>query len=74
MKKNGRRVRLLRALLALCAALVAVDFFVPKHATLPWEHWPGFYALFSLLACGVLVLFARYVLRPIVARREDYYD
>lgn len=67
-------VRLLRVFFALCAALFAVDFVVPKHTTMPWEHWPGFYAVYGLVACVILVLVAKYVLRPLVMRREDYYD
>ncbi len=67
-------VRLLKAFFAACVALFAVDFAVAKHATMPWERWPGFYAVYGLVACVILVLVAKYVLRPIVMRREDYYD
>ena len=54
--------------------LLAVDFFVHKHAYFPWEEWPEFYAVFGFVACVVLVLAAKYILRPLMKRREDYYD
>ncbi len=40
----------------------------------PWEEWPQFYAIFGFVACVVLVLIAKYILRPLVMREEDYYD
>lgn len=54
--------------------LLAVDFFVHKHAYFPWEEWPEFYAVFGFVACVVLVLAAKYILRPMVKRDEDYYE
>jgi uncharacterized membrane protein len=38
------------------------------------EKWPGFYAVFGFVACVILVLISRFVLRPLVMRDEDYYD
>lgn len=67
-------VRLLRIFFAICIALFAADLFVSRHPLMPWEEWPGFYAVYGLVACVVLVLVAKYILRPIVMRREDYYD
>jgi hypothetical protein len=54
--------------------LLILDFFVHRHAHFQWEEWPEFYAVFGLVACVVLVLAAKYVLRPLVKRRENYYD
>jgi len=54
--------------------LLILDFFVHKHAHFQWAEWPEFYAVYGLVACVVLVLVAKYVLRPLVKRREDYYD
>ena len=67
-------VTLLRVFFAICVLLFAVDFVVHRHTTMPWEEWPSFYAVYGLVACVILVLVAKYVLRPIVMRREDYYD
>jgi len=67
-------VTLLRVFFAICVLLFAADFVVHRHTSMPWEEWPGFYAVYGLVACVILVLVAKYVLRPIVMRREDYYD
>ena len=54
--------------------LLGLEFFVKKHPYFPWEKWPEFYAVYGFVACVVLVLVAKYILRPLVKRREDYYD
>ncbi len=54
--------------------LLGIEFFVHKHAYFPWEEWPEFYAVYGFVACVVLVLVAKYILRPLMKRREDYYD
>jgi hypothetical protein len=56
------------------AVLLAIEYFVHKHAHFPWEEWPEFYAVYGFVACVVLVLAAKYILRPLMKRREDYYD
>jgi membrane protein YdbS with pleckstrin-like domain len=66
--------RLLRIFFAVLVVLLAIEFFVHKHAYFPWEEWPEFYAIFGFVACVILVLVAKYVLRPLVKRKEDYYD
>lgn len=65
---------LLRVFFTLCVLLFAVDFVVHKHAHMPWEAWPGFYAIYGFVACVILVLVSKYVLRPLVKREENYYD
>jgi hypothetical protein len=54
--------------------LLVIDFFIYKHPHFPWEKWPGFYATYGFVACVVLVVAAKYILRPLVKRKEDYYD
>lgn len=66
--------RVLRIFFATLVILLGVDFFVHKHAFFPWEEWPEFYAIFGFVACVVLVLTAKYILRPLVKRDEDYYE
>jgi len=66
--------RLLIIFFSSVILLFVLDFFVHKHAHFPWENWPVFYAIFGFVACVVLVLVSRFVLRPLVKRREDYYD
>ena len=67
-------VLLLRGFFSICVLLFAVDLVVHKKAHMPWEAWPGFYAIFGFVACVLLVLLAKYVLRPVVKRDENYYD
>ena len=54
--------------------LIAVDFFIPKHPYFPWEQYPSFYGAYGLVGCVGLVLGAKYILRKIVKREENYYD
>jgi membrane protein YdbS with pleckstrin-like domain len=66
--------RVLRIFFTSLVILLAIDFFVHKHAFFPWEEWPEFYAVFGFVACVALVLTAKYILRPLVKRNEDYYE
>jgi len=66
--------RLLRTFYLSLVVLLGIDFFIPKHPHFPWEEWPEFSAVYGFVACVVLVIVAKYVLRPLVMRREDYYD
>jgi hypothetical protein len=73
LDKPGSVTRIVYGLYALCALLLAIDAFVPKHGPFAVEYIFGFYALFGFIACVGLVLAAR-VLRLIIMRPEDYYD
>jgi hypothetical protein len=66
--------RLLACFFMSLGVLLIVEFFVHKHPHFPWEGWPEFYAVYGFVACVVLVLAAKYILRPLMKRREDYYD
>lgn len=54
--------------------LLALEFFIHKHTHFPQEEWPEFYCVFAFVGFVALVLSAKYILRPLVKRREDYYD
>jgi hypothetical protein len=72
---NPKNIRLvLYGLFASLLLLLALEPLVDKHPYFPWEEWPGFYAIFGFVACVLLVLAAKYILRPLVKRDEDYYD
>ena len=58
----------------ICIVLLIADFFIPKHGDFYWENIPQFYAAYGLVACIVLVLASKYILRRLVKRKEDYYD
>lgn len=60
-------------LAAVCTALVVIEWFVHRHATYPWEGWPGFYAIFGFVAFAGIVLLGKQ-LRRVIRRDDDYYD
>ena len=75
--------RIIRGFYVLCGLVFVADI---AHQTLSHRHeqapkslyaleaLPGFYAVYGLVACVVLVVLAKYLLRPLVMREEDYYD
>lgn len=65
--------RLVHAFYAICAFLIAMDIFVPKHGPFFVEHLFGFYGVFGFIACVALVLIAKQ-LRRVLMRPENYYD
>lgn len=72
--KPGNVKILFRSFYSALLILLAIEFFVHKHPHFAWEEWPEFYAIYGFVACVVLVLVSKYILRPLVKRREDYYD
>ena len=60
-------------LAAVCTALVVIEWLVHRHATHPWEGWPGFYAIFGFVAFAGIVLLGKQ-LRRVIRRDDDYYD
>jgi hypothetical protein len=71
---NPRNVdRLAYAHYAVCAVLLALDLFVPKHGPFAIEHIFGFYSFFGFVAYVALVL-AAVGLRFVLMRPENYYD
>jgi hypothetical protein len=66
--------RLFAVFYSALTLLLVLEFFVHKHPHFPWESWFGFYAVYGFVACVLLVLAAKYILRPLLKRREDYYD
>ena len=57
----------------VCALLIAIDVFVPKHGPFAIEHVFGFYGFFGFIACVALVLAAKQM-RRVLKRPENYYD
>ena len=66
--------RLLYTFYTSVILLLLVDFFYHKHAIFAWEGYFAFYSVYGFVACVILVILAKYVLRPMVMRDEDYYD
>lgn len=72
---NPRNVKiLLGCFYGSLVILLIIELFLHKHPHFGWEAWPEFYAVYGFVACVVLVVVAKYILRPLVKRREDYYD
>lgn len=72
---NPRNVQRLLYIFYTCVLLLfATDLIYHKHAILPWEDRFGFYSLYGFVACVILVLVAKYILRPLVMRKENHYD
>lgn len=66
--------KLLKIFWITLVALLVIDFFIAKHPYFAWEEWSEFYAVYGFVACVCLVLASKYLLRPVVKRKEDYYD
>jgi len=72
---NPRNVkRLLVIFFSSVVLLILLDLVYHRHVIFPWEAWFGFYAVYGFVACVILVLVSKYILRPLVMRKEDYYD
>ena len=65
--------RLLTGFYICCGILTALDFVVHRHSAMPLDTIPGFYALYGLISCVVLVVLAK-EMRKLVMRDEDYYS
>jgi hypothetical protein len=82
-RKNAKKVywldkrrnvdRLVHTFYVICAFLITIDIFVPKHGPFFVEHLFGFYGFFGFIACVALVLIAKQ-LRRVLMRPENYYD
>jgi len=57
-----------------CAFLFLLDFLLHKHIYFNVEVWSGFYAVFGFVSSVVIILIAKFLLRRLVMRQENYYD
>lgn len=75
LDKPGNVKAVLFLFFAGCAALLAADAVVEKqHAHFAVEKGFGFFAVYGFVSFVVLVIIAKFLLRPLVSRKEDYYD
>ena len=65
--------RLYRALWAIAAVVLLLDWIVHRHEQLAFAAAPGFYAAYGFFACVLLVLVAK-GLRRLLRRPEAYYE
>ena len=55
--------------------VVVIDIYVDKHHAHTWmEQYPGFWALFGLLACVLIIIISKWFGQQGIRTREDYYD
>ena len=63
-----------KAFYGVIALIVIADIFVPRHhPVFPWDHIPGFNALYGFIAAVVIILIAKVGLHGLM-KSEDYYD
>ncbi len=67
-------IKMLRIFWVVLFVLLVFDFFIHRHPVFSWEGWPEFYAAFGFFAYSLIVIAAKHILRPLVKRKEDYYD
>jgi len=68
-------VRICYAVLALLVVIDALPFLVDKeHAHTPWEHLPGFWSVFGLVACTLIIFLSKWYGHAGIMKREEYYD
>ncbi len=61
-------------LLVLFLADLAPGLVNKEHAHTEWETWPGFWTVFGLAGCILIVLLSKAYGRAGILTREDYYD
>jgi hypothetical protein len=73
---RNRLKTVVKVCLAILALLVLLDaLFVDKeHAHTSIEHIPGFWAVFGLLGCMILIILSKAFGHLGIMTREDYYD
>lgn len=72
----GSRFKVIRAIVfVFMAALIIIDFFMPRHHIyFPWDNIPGFYAVFGLVTCVLIIIFSKWLGKVWLQKKEDYYD
>lgn len=61
-------------LYALCVIIFFADRFVTKKTYFFFEKSMGFYAVYGFISYVCLVFIAKYIIRPLIMRKENYYD
>lgn len=74
--ESPQRVKtIVYVLICISLGLFIADIWIAKdHVYFAFEKGVGFYAVFGFVACVGMAFLARFVLRPLVSREEDYYE
>ena len=55
--------------------LILVDFFIPRHEVHFFgDEIPGFWSLFGLIACVLIIVGSKWIGHLGLMQRENYYD
>ncbi|TKB08043.1 hypothetical protein [Desulforhopalus sp. IMCC35007] len=75
LKKHQQAVQVY-CIIAIAIMLVWSFLGVDTHHAHTWMevHIPGFWSLFTLISCVVLIYFSRWLGKSGIETREDYYD
>jgi hypothetical protein len=58
----------------ILAVLVGLNFVIrPEEAHFGWDSLPGFFAGFGLVIGAILLFVLEKIVRPLLARKEDFY-
>lgn len=72
----ARKKMMIIASCAILALLVLVDALLvdKEHAHTEVEHWPGFWSVYGLVACILIIIVSKWYGHLGIMTREDYYD
>lgn len=75
LKKNQQTVQVY-TIIAIAIMVVWSFLGVDTHHAHTWmeAHIPGFWSIFALLSCVVLIFFSRWLGKSGIETGEDYYD
>jgi hypothetical protein len=72
--KPGNVKRFMLGFYLVLVLCVVAEFFIHKHTSFSWEEYPFFHTAFGFSTFVLMILAGKYILRPLVKRKEDYYD
>jgi len=75
LKKHQKTVRVF-SIIGIALMLVWSYLGADNHHAHTWmeAHIPGFWSLFTIVSCIVLIFFSRWLGKSGIEAREDYYD
>lgn len=72
--KPGNVKKFMLGFYVVLVVCVVAEFFIHKHTYFSWEEYPSFHTVFGFTAFVVMIIVGKYIFRPLLKRKEDYYD
>jgi hypothetical protein len=73
--KNLETNKIKKALIIFLVPFIIADIFIAyQHIYFPWDKIPGFYSLFGLITCVLIIFIAKRLAMIGLKKKEDYYD